>query len=139
MPVKTPLKGVTIQRVVDGVRRNLHPPIGKPFDFTDQEIRQITAAQDQGAHRIHHIFEEDDPDQPKVAARTAEQLADSPDTSSPLVSAEDHEAADQAKADREAETLANSKTSNPRTPGKPTRDGKGKIIPGVADEVDDGL
>lgn len=39
MPVKVPLHGVTIQRKDDeGNLRNIHPPIGKPFEFTDKEV-----------------------------------------------------------------------------------------------------
>lgn len=43
MPVKVPLHGVTVQRKDDeGSLRNVHPPVGKPFDFTDKEIATLS-------------------------------------------------------------------------------------------------
>lgn len=127
MPVKTPLKGVTIQRVIDGVRRNLHPPIGKPFDFTDLEVRQISKAQE-GLHPIHALFAPDDPDQPRVPANTPENLADSIEHSNPVGNSGDAEAAEAGKEAR-AEV----------TDKKPAALKKPGLVKRPATDEDDGL
>jgi hypothetical protein len=41
MPSMIPMRAVRVQRQVNGSRQNVTPPIGKPFDFTDEEVKQL--------------------------------------------------------------------------------------------------
>lgn len=114
MPVLTPVRGLTIQREVDGIRRNLHPPIGKPFDFTDQEVKQFRSAERAAKHMP--LFDEGagEPVEEKVAKLTPEDLADNPEHSNPIANAEDAAVAEAAKNAREAEGEV-----KPAAPAKP--------------------
>jgi len=39
--VRIPLASITVMRKIDNVNRSVIPPIGEPFEFTQQEIDEV--------------------------------------------------------------------------------------------------
>lgn len=125
MPVKTPLHGVTVQRKdEDGNIRNVYPPIGKPFEFTDREIATFAKSGFKGGTLK-------DAPRGETPIKPAELLSDL-DHSAPPPAGATEQPHEEPGMETATTAMALDEALKPK--------GKGKTKPPVvADEEDDGL